>query len=69
MSKPKRTEFRPARECMDRLPKAQRKIIEADARAMADVLVRRTEAADFDAFDRIMARETEEPNLEADRRD
>ena len=45
MDKPKRFEFRPARERMDGLPRERRQRIEADADAMAKTFAHRTDAA------------------------
>ena len=45
MDKPKRSEFRPARERMARLPGERRQRIEADADAMAKAFAHRTDAA------------------------
>ncbi|RFC61864.1 toxin-antitoxin system HicB family antitoxin [Fulvimarina endophytica] len=39
------------------------------ALATADEFERRAAAAEFDAFDRIMSRKTDEPSVEADRLD
>lgn len=50
MDKPKRSEFRPARERIAGLPVERRQRIEADADAMAKAFARRTDAASVDAW-------------------
>ena len=50
MDKPKRSEFRPARERMARLPEERRQRIDADADAMAKAFAHRTDAASVDAW-------------------
>ena len=69
MSKLKRPKFHPARKRMAHSLNRQRGVVEADTRGGAEELERRAKAADFGAFDRIMDRETREPDLGADRLD